>query len=155
MFCVLRKCSFKTSLKQIKTRLYVFQDFFFVRGTEHALIQQKDVSTKHLRTNSKQKTEEYHACLVITHDSQQINFQIESERNSLHLNYFLILTSKIELFPTQDKKGGEFKDTVLKELSGDYFGVDYDSRVKHYVKKLAGDSFLTFNYELVINSFMI
>ncbi|KAK3091384.1 hypothetical protein FSP39_019468 [Pinctada imbricata] len=100
------------------TEMDADNDFCLIpRGTEYALIQQKEVSTKDLCTRSTDKVEEYHVCLVITQDSQQLNFQIEAEKNSLRLNYFLILTSKIELFPTADRKGEEFKDMVLQELS--------------------------------------
>ncbi|XP_060082039.1 KICSTOR complex protein SZT2-like [Ylistrum balloti] len=90
-------------------------EYHFVRSNEYALVCHK------LRKNEdhkrKQKLDDYNVGLVITHDSQQVNFQNESERTLLKLHYFVVMTSCRELFPkaTIDNKEGT-KGVFLEEL---------------------------------------
>lgn len=95
--------------------LSVFQDFFFVRSTEFALVSQKTESITLPPKGNKPQCENYFVGLVITH-----NPNTDTDRQTLKLNYFIVLTSQAELFPTDpvESKSGEFKAMVLQELSG-------------------------------------
>ena len=92
-----------------------FQDFFFVRSTEYALVSQKTVSINLPPKSNKPHHEDYFVGLVITQ-----NPWTDTDRHTLKLNYFILLTSQAELFPSDpvDSKSGEFKAMVLQELSG-------------------------------------
>ena len=94
-----------------------FQDFFFVRSTEYALVSQKTVSINLPPKSNKPHHEDYFVGLVITQ-----NPWTDTDRHTLKLNYFILLTSQAELFPSDpvDSKSGEFKAMVLQELSGIY-----------------------------------
>lgn len=89
-------------------------DFFFVRSTEFALVSQKTESITLPPKGNKPQCENYFVGLVITH-----NPNTDTDRQTLKLNYFIVLTSQAELFPTDpvESKSGEFKAMVLQELS--------------------------------------
>lgn len=90
-------------------------EYHFVRSNEYALICHK--LRKIQNPKLKQKLDDYNVGLVITHDSQQVNFQSEAERTLLKLHYFVVMTSCRELFPkaTIDSKVGA-KGIFLEEL---------------------------------------
>lgn len=86
-----------------------------MRSTEFALVSQKTESITLPPKGNKPQCENYFVGLVITH-----NPNTDTDRQTLKLNYFIVLTSQAELFPTDpvESKSGEFKAMVLQELSG-------------------------------------
>jgi hypothetical protein len=55
--------------------------------------------------------------------SQSNVYQTEAEKYTLKLQYFIVLTSKRELFPVAylEKKLGQFKSAIIPQLSSKYF----------------------------------
>lgn len=86
-----------------------------MKSTEYALVSQKTESISLPPKGNKPQCEDYFVGLVITH-----NPNTDTDRQTLKLNYFIVLTSQAELFPTDplESKSGEFKAMVLQELSG-------------------------------------
>lgn len=95
-----------------------FQEYYFIRANEYAFIHHKLKGEQVApQRGLKSKGDEHSIGLVIFHDSQSVNFQSEGERNSLKLHYFILLTSRRELFPKAVTEKGGFK-SMMQELSG-------------------------------------
>ena len=62
-------------------------------------------------TRQKSVTDDFDIGLVITNMSQSNVYQTDAERYTLKLQYFIVLTSKRDLFPVAylEKKLGQFK----------------------------------------------
>ena len=62
------------------------------------------------------KPEDYEVGLVITHDAPSGSRPTEAERTTLRLKYYIILTSKKDLYPkpTLERKLGVFKSATVK-----------------------------------------
>ncbi|KAJ8305420.1 hypothetical protein KUTeg_015965 [Tegillarca granosa] len=92
-------------------------EYYFIRANEYAFIHHKLRGEQVLpQKGLKTKGDEHSIGLVIFHDSQSVNFQSEAERNSLKLHYFILLTSRRELFPKDVTEKGGFK-SMMQELS--------------------------------------
>ncbi|CAG2218549.1 SZT2 [Mytilus edulis] len=83
-------------------------EYCFVRTTEYALTQYKEFKVP---TRQKSVTDDFDIGLVITNMSQSNVYQTDAERYTLKLQYFIVLTSKRDLFPVAylEKKLGQFK----------------------------------------------
>ncbi len=71
----------------------------------------------------KMRPEDYDVGLVITHDAPQGPRLSDIERTTLKLKYYILLTSKKELFPkhTLEKKLGVFKCANIKHYPASRF----------------------------------
>ncbi|XP_052100492.1 KICSTOR complex protein SZT2-like isoform X3 [Mytilus californianus] len=83
-------------------------EYYFVRTTEYALTQYKEFKVP---TRQKSVTDDFDIGLVITNMSQSNVYQTDAEKYTLKLQYFIVLTSKRDLFPVAylEKKLGQFK----------------------------------------------
>lgn len=101
-----KKCTF-LYLTVIVIVICWFQEYYFVRTTEYALTLCKEYKVPLTR----QKSEDFNICLVITNLSQNSVYQSETEKYTLKLQYFIVLTSQRDLFPVDflEKKLGQFK----------------------------------------------
>lgn len=87
-----------------------------MKWNEYALILHKvHPGTPKDEDPTKTKNDDYNVGLVIIQETLP-----DAERNSLHLRFFIVLTSRRELFPkmTLEKKLGEFKSSGTKEMLG-------------------------------------
>ena len=91
----------------LKNSQYVIhlQEYHYVRTNEYALVQHTH------KPDGFHDIGPYNVGLVIAHDTQQVNFQSEMERNTLKLQYFILLMSSKDLFPKtiedNEEKGAE------------------------------------------------